>query len=76
MPATRDMFFVPRLKLQTFPCNSQMPATRTCLLKHHMDSTKSRNNLLIVSEQANPAVQHTAFYAQYRTHDSMELLSA
>ena len=42
-----------------------------------LDSGQSRSQevSVIVSEQADPAVQHTAFYAQYRTHDSMELLS-
>ena len=70
MPATRDMVFVLRLRLQTVPSNSQAPAN-----EHAFSSILDYDNMNKALVQTDPAVQPAVFMLNDRTHDSMELLS-
>ena len=52
MPATRDMVFVLRLRLQTVPSNSQTPAT-----EHVLSSILDNENMNQALVQTDPDVQ-------------------
>ena len=54
MPATRDMVFVLRLRLQTVLSNSQTPAK-----EHVFSSILDKENMNKALVQTNPAVQRT-----------------